>query len=257
MCRLFGPKVVSPKLITKDMLVLFDHKDGKVRAAAVNLCQELYRWMKDALKPAIQDLKPAMVRIISSCGQSTDGFALQLKDLDTAFAAVADAKAAPERHTRSAQAKMAAVTEGGGEAAGAAAAEGIQNFCPLGQYPILILSVCPTEEFDPMDAIEAVDVLAKLPKTWFDDIEAATKWVDKKNVLEQLVEAADSPKIADGDFHEVAKVLKKLIGDGNINVAQTAVRACAVLATGLKASFVPYAKVRSHSVNCILLICGI
>jgi len=44
------------------MLVLFDHKDGKVRAAAVALCQELYRWMKDALTPSIQDLKPAMVK---------------------------------------------------------------------------------------------------------------------------------------------------------------------------------------------------
>ena len=59
--RLFGPKVVSPKLITKPMLVLFDHKDVKVRKAGVDLCKELYRWMKDALKPAIQDLKPAMV----------------------------------------------------------------------------------------------------------------------------------------------------------------------------------------------------
>lgn len=161
-----------------------------------------------------------------------------MKDLDTAFAAVAEAKAAPERHTRSAQAKMESAAGQDGEAATAAAPEGE----PFALGSVLILR-CHAEEFDPMDAIEAVDVLAKLPKTWFDDIEAATKWVDKKSVLEVLIEAADSPKIADGDFHEIAKVLKKLIGDGNINVAQTAVRACTVLATGLKASFVPYAKV--------------
>jgi len=54
---------------------------------------------------------------------------------------------------------------------------------------------------------------------------------------------ASAPKIAPGDFHEVAKLLKKLIGDGNVNVAQTAIHATEMLAKGLKADFVPYAKV--------------
>ena len=104
------------------------------------------------------------------------------------------------------------------------------------------------EEVDPLEFEEAVDVLAALPNTWFEEIEAAGKWQEKKAKLEELIAVADTPKIADGDFDELVRVLNKMIKDSNINVAQTAIRAVTCLGTGLKTPFAKYSKVTSHHV---------
>ncbi len=40
----------------------FDHADKTVRAEAFNLAVELYRWLGAAIKPQIDNLRPAQVR---------------------------------------------------------------------------------------------------------------------------------------------------------------------------------------------------
>lgn len=102
------------------------------------------------------------------------------------------------------------------------------------------------EEVDPLEFVEAVDVLAALGATWFDEVEAASKWQEKKAKLEELIAVAENPKLAEGDFDELVRVLNKLIKDGNINVAQTAIRAVTCLGTGLKAPFAKYSKANSQ-----------
>ena len=85
--------------------------------------------------------------------------------------------------------------------------------------------------------------MAKLPKNWFETIEAAQKWGEKKEALDLFVAAADTLKIADGDFTELVKVLKKNINDANLVVGQTAIRAIFLLSKGLPNSgFSPHAK---------------
>lgn len=77
-----------------------------------------------------------------------------MKDLDSAFTDVANDTPKPERMLRS---KMAQSNEAGagGEECGAVPDE---------------------PAFDPLDCVEAVDVLAKLPKDWFETSAAATKY---------------------------------------------------------------------------------
>ena len=62
--RLFGIKVVSPKPIVKELAKLFDHKDQNVRAEALALTVELYRWVGTALMASLSDLKPLQVLLI-------------------------------------------------------------------------------------------------------------------------------------------------------------------------------------------------
>jgi len=52
-----------------------------------------------------------------------------------------------------------------------------------------------------------------------------------------VIEAADVPKLAPGDYTGLFDVLKKLAGDAHATVAQFAIRAIGILAKGLRASF--------------------
>ena len=55
----FGCKTVEPKPTVKILAKVFGHADKNVRAEATNLTVELYRWLKDAMKPLFwNDLKP-------------------------------------------------------------------------------------------------------------------------------------------------------------------------------------------------------
>lgn len=66
-------------------------------------------------------------------------------------------------------------------------------------------------ELDEYSLSEAVDVLAKLPPTFLQDLEEAKKWSDKKEKLDLLVKLADTPKIsASGDFGPLFGALKKV-----------------------------------------------
>ena len=115
--------------------------------------QEVFRWIKDALRSSLADLKPATVQVVS--GFDSVDSPPQVKDLDAAFAEVANDTPKPERVLRS---KMAQSDEGGAAGEGSAA-------------------VPDEPAFDPLDCVEAVDVLAKLPKDWFETVGAATKYV--------------------------------------------------------------------------------
>lgn len=62
-------------------------------------------------------------------------------------------------------------------------------------------------------------------------------WKEKKEMLEELLKDSDVPKIKPGDFSGITKVLKKMLGDSNAVVYQTAVKVCLNLAKGLKKEF--------------------
>ncbi|KAJ1492762.1 armadillo-type protein, partial [Baffinella frigidus] len=142
----------------------------------------------------------------------------QQKDLDDAFAEAPKAK--PTRMTRAVAAAAAARLAAGEpeeEVADAGGGEG---------------------EFE----IEAVDVLAKLPKDFNEKIFTVAKWTEKKEMLDELVKLANSPKVAPGDFAELTKTLKRLTGDSMVVVVATSIQALAALAKGLKKDFAQYAR---------------
>lgn len=61
-------------------------------------------------------------------------------------------------------------------------------------------------------------------------------------MLDELHNDSNVPKIKGGDYTGLAKTLKKVMGDANIVVSQTAIKVCANLAKGLRQEFEPCCK---------------
>lgn len=66
------------------------------------------------------------------------------------------------------------------------------------------------EEIDPMELIQAVDILSQLPKDFYDKIEAK-KWQERKEVLDALDQLlTNAPKLEGGDYGDLVRALKKV-----------------------------------------------
>ncbi len=105
-------------------------------------------------------------------------------------------------------------------------------------------SAMPEEEvaIDPYDLLEPVDILSKLPNDFYELCEAK-KWQERKESLEKLQELLEkNPKLVPGDYADLVRQLKKMIGkDTNIMVVTLSTKCLALLATALRKSFHPYA----------------
>lgn len=64
----FGIPSIQVKPVLAKLSFLFDHKDKNVRAEATGLTVEIFKWIKNAIMPSLQELKP-----------------VQLKDLEALF----------------------------------------------------------------------------------------------------------------------------------------------------------------------------
>ncbi|XP_077499940.1 cytoskeleton-associated protein 5-like isoform X2 [Amblyomma americanum] len=209
--RLFGARVISVKPLFKALPKLLEDRDKTVRDECKLLTIELYRWIGDALKPLLQSLKP-----------------VQVTELEAEFAKVEKGTATPERYIRSEQMRRAQAAEAdtdvvdGGE-------EGEE---------------CGGDTAAPVDAyelLEAVDILSKLPKNFYEQCEAK-KWQERKEALEKLLELTSNPKLEAGDYADLVKVLKRIVAkDSNVIVVALAAKCLAGLAAGLRQKFHPYA----------------
>jgi CLASP N terminal len=61
---------------------------------------------------------------------------------------------------------------------------------------------------------------------WLDKIGELKDWKAKKEMLDELLKESDVPKIKPADFTNIAKVIKKFIGDSNAAVSNSAVKIC-------------------------------
>lgn len=62
---------------------------------------------------------------------------------------------------------------------------------------------------DPVDLLDPVDILSKLPKDFYEKCEAK-KWQERKEAIEVLQQLTLNPKLESGDYGELVKVLKKV-----------------------------------------------
>lgn len=208
----FGCKIVDPKPTLKALPKVFGHADKNVRAEAQNLTVELYRWLREAIKPLFwADLKP-----------------VQQQDLEKLFENVKqDAPPKQERFTRAQQDAMATASaspeagDGGDDQGGEEYAEE------------------EAEEVDVFDLAEPVDVMPKIPKDLHDQL-ASSKWKDRKEALDALYTAINVPRIKDGPYDEIVRALAKCMKDANIAVVTVAANCVDLLAKGLRNGFMKY-----------------
>lgn len=201
----YGCKTVDPKPVLKALTKMYGHADKNVRARAQELTVELYRWLKDAMKPMFwNDLKP-----------------VQQTDLDKLFEKVKDEPPPKqERLLRSQQAAKEA----------AAAAPQVEE---EEEEDEVALDLEP--EF------EAIDAYANIPKDYNERL-GSSKWKDRKEVLEEVQKALNHPRIAEGPFDDLIRGFAKSMKDANIAVVSTAANCVELLAKGLKKSFHKYRK---------------
>lgn len=207
----YGCKVVEPKPVLKSLPKVFGHADKNVRAEAQNLTVELYRWLKDAMKPLFwNDLKP-----------------VQQQDLEKLFENVKQEPAPKqERFTRAQQEAMAAASSQPTGDDGDAGAHEAEEEADAG-------------EVDAFDLAEPVDVLAKMPKDFHDNL-ASSKWKDRKESLDALYQVANVPRIKEGPFDDIIRGLAKSMKDANIAVVTVAANNVEAIAKGLRNSFAKY-----------------
>uniref|UniRef100_A0A7M4F8U9 Cytoskeleton associated protein 5 n=1 Tax=Crocodylus porosus TaxID=8502 RepID=A0A7M4F8U9_CROPO len=207
----FGSKIISLKPIIKVLPKLFESREKAVRDEAKLLAVEIYRWIRDALRPPLQNIN-----------------SVQLKELEEEWVKVQPAAPKQTRFLRSQQELKAKF-----EQQQAAGDDGDE--------------VVP--QVDAYELLEAVEILSKLPKDFYDKIEAK-KWQERKEALEAVEILVKNPKLEAGDYADLVRVLKKVVGkDTNVMLVALAAKCLAGLATGLRKKFGQYA---GHVVPTIL-----
>ncbi|XP_041917900.1 cytoskeleton-associated protein 5-A-like isoform X2 [Alosa sapidissima] len=220
----FGPKIVTLKPVVKVLPKLFESREKAIRDEAKLLAIELYRWIRDAVRPALQNIN-----------------SVQLKELEEEWTKLPASAPKQSRFLRSQQDLKAKHEQqqlkeaaGGDEADGGGGGGDDDDDTPV---------------VDPYEHMEAVEILSKLPKDFYDKIEAK-KWQERKEALDALEALVKNPKIESGDFGELVRALNKVVGkDSNVMLVTLAAKCTAGLASGLRTKFGTYA---GHVVPTIL-----
>ncbi|XP_060130408.1 cytoskeleton-associated protein 5 isoform X2 [Zootoca vivipara] len=214
----FGSKIISLKPIIKVLPKLFESREKAVRDEAKLFAVEIYRWIRDALRPPLQNIN-----------------SVQLKELEEEWVKLPLSAPKQSRFLRSQQemkAKFEQQQAAGGDADGGGD-DGDEAVPQVDAYELL----------------EAVEILSKLPKDFYDKIEAK-KWQERKEALEAVEVLVKNPKLEAGDYADLVKALKKVVGkDTNVMLVALAAKCLAGLATGLRKKFGQYA---GHVVPTIL-----
>ncbi|BFZ04985.1 hypothetical protein BsWGS_08024 [Bradybaena similaris] len=208
--RDFGTKIVQVKPLLKLLPKLLEDRDKTVRDETKALVIELYRWIGAALKPQMTNFKP-----------------IQVQELEAEFEKLPQEKAHQTRFMRSQQDLKAKMEE----QVAAGAGDGGQDDT----------DAADEDAIDPYELMPSVNLLADLPKNFYEQIEAK-KWQERKEVLDAVLKLSESPKLENGDYSQLVRVILKVIAkDTNVMLVAEAGKILAGLAKGLRKKFQPYA----------------
>ncbi|XP_078139030.1 cytoskeleton-associated protein 5 isoform X2 [Centroberyx gerrardi] len=205
----FGSKIVTLKPVVKVLPKQFESREKAVRDEAKLLAVEIYKWIRDALRPPLQHIN-----------------SVQLKELEEEWVKLPSSPPKQSRFLRSQQDLKAKFeqqqAQGGDQSDGEDEEE-------------------TAAAVDPYELLEAVEVLSKLPKDFYEKIEAK-KWQERKEALEAVETLAKNPKLENGDYGDLVRALKKVVGkDANVMLVTLAAKCLAGLAAGLRKKFGTYA----------------
>lgn len=210
--RGFGSKTMPIKPLVKYIQPLLENRDKIVREEGKMLVVEMYRWCGAALKPQLANLKP-----------------VQVTELEAEFENVGSTKAVQTRFLRSQQDLKAKM-----EAQAVAAENGEEGSEDEDEGEV-------AADVDPYELMEPVDILSKIPKDFYDKIEAK-KWQERREALEAVQKLVENPKLESGDYHDLVKAIKKVVAkDTNVMLVALGGKCLIGLANGLRKKFQPHA----------------
>lgn len=135
---------------------------------------------------------------------------MQITELEVEFAKIEGQKATPTRYLRSQKAKQAKLIVEKAEIEG--------SKYNLVNSTVLYVSILDDDEeeevdnptpLDPYDLADPVDILSKLPKDFYENIEAKS-WQVRKEALETVENLVKTPKLENGDYGDLVRALKKV-----------------------------------------------
>lgn len=205
----FGSKIVTLKPVVKILSKQFESREKAVREEAKQLAIEIYKWIRDALRPPLQNIN-----------------SVQLKELEEEWVKLPSSPPKQTRFLRSQQDLKAKFeqqqAQGGDQSDGDEEEE-------------------TAAAVDPYELLEAVEILSKMPKDFYEKIEAK-KWQERKEALEAIEALTKNPKLENGDYGDLVRALKKVVGkDANVMLVSMAAKCLAGLAAGLRKKFGTYA----------------
>ncbi|KAM4553140.1 cytoskeleton-associated protein 5 isoform 3-T3 [Fundulus diaphanus] len=204
----FGSKIVTLKPVVKVLPKQFESREKAVREEAKLLAIEIYKWIRDALRPPLQNIN-----------------SVQLKELEEEWVKLPPAPPKQSRFLRSQQDLKAKFEQ--------QQAQGDQSDGDEEEEPAAAV--------DPYELLEPVEILSKMPKDFYDKIEAK-KWQERKEALEAVEVLIKNPKLENGDYGDLVRALKKVVGkDANVMLVSLAAKCLAGLASGLRKKFGTYA----------------
>ncbi|XP_028287106.1 cytoskeleton-associated protein 5 isoform X2 [Parambassis ranga] len=205
----FGSKIVTLKPVVKVLPKQFESREKLVRDEAKLLAVEIYKWIRDALRPSLQNIN-----------------SVQLKELEEEWVKLPSSPAKQTRFLRSQQDLKAKFEQQQAQGGDQSDREDEEE---------------PAVAVDPYDLLEPVEILSKLPKDFYEEIEAK-KWQERKAALEAVEALTKNPKLENGDYGDLVRALKKVVGkDANVILVAMAAKCLAGLATGLRKKFGTYA----------------
>ncbi|XP_034031603.1 cytoskeleton-associated protein 5 isoform X2 [Thalassophryne amazonica] len=205
----FGSKIVSLKPVVKVLPKQFESRDQAVRNEAKLLAVEIYKWIRDALRHSLQSIN-----------------SVQLKELEEEWVKLPPSPPKQTRFLRSQQDLKAKFEQQ--QAQGGDNSEGEDEEETAAAV-------------DPYELLEAVEILSKVPKDFYEKIEAK-KWQERKEALEVVEALTKNHKLENGDYGDLVRALKKVVGkDANVMLVTLAAKCLAGLATSLRKKFGPYA----------------
>ncbi|CAL9697086.1 unnamed protein product [Knipowitschia caucasica] len=204
----FGSKIVTLKPVVKILSKQFESREKAVRDEAKQLAIEIYKWIRDALRPPLQNIN-----------------SVQMKELEEEWVKLPTAPPKQSRFLRSQQDMKAKFEQ--------QQAQGDQSDGEEVEETAVAI--------DPYELLEAVDILSKMPKDFYEKIEAK-KWQERKEALEAVEVLTKNPKLENGDYGDLVRALKKVVGkDANVMLVSIAAKCLAGLAAGLRKKFGQYA----------------
>ncbi|XP_014875259.1 cytoskeleton-associated protein 5 isoform X4 [Poecilia latipinna] len=205
----FGSKIVTLKPVVKVLPKQFESREKAVRDESKLLAVEIYKWIRDALRPPLQNIN-----------------SVQLKELEEEWVKLPPSAPKQTRFLRSQQDLKAKFEQQ--QAQGGEQSDGDEEEETAAAV-------------DPYDLLEPVEILSKMPKDFYDKIEAK-KWQERKEALEAVEALTKNPKLENGDYGDLVRALKKVVGkDANVMLVSMAAKCLAGLASGLRKKFGTYA----------------
>ncbi|XP_014829257.1 PREDICTED: cytoskeleton-associated protein 5 isoform X4 [Poecilia mexicana] len=205
----FGSKIVTLKPVVKVLPKQFESREKAVRDESKLLAVEIYKWIRDALRPPLQNIN-----------------SVQLKELEEEWVKLPPSPPKQTRFLRSQQDLKAKFEQQ--QAQGGEQSDGDEEEETAAAV-------------DPYDLLEPVEILSKMPKDFYEKIEAK-KWQERKEALEAVEALTKNPKLENGDYGDLVRALKKVVGkDANVMLVSMAAKCLAGLASGLRKKFGTYA----------------